>query len=314
MFEEEFQLRPCPVCGKEDYQEIDKFHGTYGIVKCDYCASVFINPCPTMNAIEYYYNNCACNEMLGKVYRKRAVSKSMIVSDRVAYLIEIIKKLLRSKKVGHKLKILEIGCSSGVFLSELKKGLLVEGILDLCELQGIDIDKGAINKNVDPDINLLTVSVEEFSKSNSSKFDLVVHFELIEHLLDPYQFMISIHEILNVSGVHHFHTPNAIGMDNVVMDWNSTRLLAHGIFPPMHINAFTTQNIVHFSLRSGFRIITVDTPGKLDVDIVRLMQDEINEGSHFKEIDTFSDEQLAVIQSWLQTLNACSHMRVTLEK
>jgi len=314
MFGNKFYLRPCPVCGKTDNQEIDKFHGAYGIVKCDYCASVFVNPCPTLNTLEYYYNNCVCNEMLGKVYRKRGLSKNLIISDRTVYIIEIIKKLLQSRKDDSLIKILEIGCGSGVFLSELKRGLSIEGLLDLCELQGVDIDQNAIQKSVDSCLNLFAASAEEFSKNNTSKFNLVIHFELIEHLSDPFQFMITIRQMLKTSGIHHFHTPNALGMDNVVMNWNSTRLLAHGIFPPMHINAFTTQNIVHFSLRSGFRVISVDTPGKLDVDIVRLMLDEVGEESPFREIKNFSDKQLAVIQTWLQSLNACSHMRVTLEK
>ena len=314
IFEDDFYLRPCPVCGNKGHQEIDKFHGAYGIVKCNYCSSVYINPCPTLDTLNYYYNNCACNEMLGEVYRKRTSPNNFIITGRTAYLIDLIKKLLNSRKEAGLIKILEIGCGSGVFLSELKAGLSIEGLLNQCELQGVDIDQNAIKKSVDSDLNLFAESVEEFSKNNTSKFDMVIHFELIEHLSDPFQFMTTIYQMLKPSGIHHFHTPNALGMDNVVMNWNSTRLLAHGIFPPMHINAFTTQNIVHFALRSKFRVLLIDTPGKFDVDIVRLMLDEVSDESSFKEIKNFSDEQLAVIQTWLQLLNACSHMRVTLER
>ena len=156
--------------------------------------------------------------------------------------------------------------------------------------------------------------VEKFAENNSDEFELVIHFELIEHLSDPFQFMLSINKLLKSSGVHHFHTPNALGMDNVALGWNSTRLLAHAIFPPMHINAFTTQNIVHFALRTGFNIVSIDTPGKLDVDITRLVSEELPKSSLFKSINHFTDEQLAVIQSWLQLLNASSHMRVNLAK
>ena len=121
-------------------------------------------------------------------------------------------------------------------------------------------------------------------------------------------------KLLKPSGAHHFHTPNALGMDNVALDWNSTRLLAHAIFPPMHINAFTTQNIVHFALRTGFNVVSIDTPGKLDVDIIKLMSEELTKQSNFKSINDFTDDQLAIIQGWLQLLNASSHMRVNLAK
>jgi 2-polyprenyl-3-methyl-5-hydroxy-6-metoxy-1,4-benzoquinol methylase len=313
-FNEDFEPRLCPVCGGNENEEIDKFHRSYGVVKCNHCASVFVNPCPTLEALEYYYNECSCNEMLGNVYRKRATSNNPIVSDRAIYIIDIIEKLLSSRKSNQAIKILEVGCSSGVFLAELKHGLAIKKLLDKCDLQGVDIDQNAVNKSVDPELDLIAMPVEKFSESNSSEFDLVVHFELIEHLSDPFQFMVSINKLLKPSGIHHFHTPNALGMDNVALGWNYTRLLAHGIFPPMHINAFTTQNIVHFALRSGFNVVSVDTPGKLDVDIVRLIDEELSDDSPFTAIKDFTEEQLAIIQSWLQFLNASSHMRVNLQK
>ena len=209
---------------------------------------------------------------------------------------------------------MEVGCNSGSFLAELKQELQRQKIYELCTLQGIDIDAKAVQKSVDPELNLFAVSAEEFVKNNYLEFDLVVHFELIEHLVDPFNFMISINDLLKESGFHYFHTPNANGMDNVALDFNSTRLLAHGIFPPMHINAFTVENIIHSSLRSGFKVISVGTPGMLDVDMVKLMTHEMDAKQTFSKISDFSDSQLATIQSWLVALKASSHMEVTLKK
>ncbi len=313
-FKDDFKFRECPVCGDNENHEIDKFHGAYGIVKCNRCASIFINPCPTLGALEYYYNSCHCNEMLGSVYRKRLTSKNQIISDRVVSIVDIVKNLLNSNESDRPIKILEVGCSSGVFLAELKQGLIAEGLLERCFLLGVDIDEKAIERSIDTDLNLVAMPVEKFAQDNSDEFELVIHFELIEHLSDPFQFMLSINKLLKSSGVHYFHTPNALGMDNVALGWNSKRMLAHGIFPPMHINAFTTHNITHFALRTGFKIISIDTPGNLDVDIVKSMADELNEDSVFKSIINFTEEQLAVLQGWLQVLNASSHMRINLEK
>ena len=107
-----------------------------------------------------------------------------------------------------------------------------------------------------------------FKKLPYEKYDLIIHFELHEHLRDPFAFMLSVHKLLLDDGLHHFCTPNMLGFDNVAIGYNGFRPLAHGIFPPMHLHSFTTQNIIHFSIRSGFKVAQLDTPGNFDVDIV----------------------------------------------
>lgn len=80
--------------------------------------------------------------------------------------------------------------------------------------------------------------------------------------------MVATKKLMSDGGLHHFHTPNALGMDNQALGYNSFRALAHGIFPPMHLQAFTPQNIGHFAMRSGYSIVQMDTPGNFDVDMV----------------------------------------------
>jgi hypothetical protein len=79
-FGSDFDDRECPVCASNHYNEIDKFHESYGVAKCNQCAPVFVNPCPTLNALQYYYNHCKCNEMLGEAYRNRLFSNKPIIS------------------------------------------------------------------------------------------------------------------------------------------------------------------------------------------------------------------------------------------
>ena len=61
---------------------------------------------------------------------------------------------------------------------------------------------------------------------------------------------------------------NALGLDNQAIGYNEFRPLAHGIFPPMHLQAFTTQNITHFLLRANFEVKDISTPGNFDIDII----------------------------------------------
>ena len=107
---------------------------------------------------------------------------------------------------------------------------------------------------------------------------------------------------------------NFYGFDNVAVGYNKTRLLAHSIFPPMHLNAFSPSSIPMFALRSLFDVVSIETPGIFDVDIVKLSCDELDDNSLFQSIKLFDDNQLAHIQSWLQALKASVHMEVVLKK
>jgi 2-polyprenyl-3-methyl-5-hydroxy-6-metoxy-1,4-benzoquinol methylase len=310
-FSSDFKDRPCPICGHSEKKELEKFHATYSIKECSFCMTQYVSPSPTKAALTYYYNECKCNAMFGELLRTRHNTQNTILSERVSYTLSLITKQLESKG---SLKILEIGCNSGTFLSELKQGLLKLNLLPKCQLEGIDIDKTAINKNVDPSIKLFSGDIDSFSNDGSKKYDLLIHFELIEHLESPFEFMRSAFQLLNSGGVHHFHTPNANGLDHRALGYNSFRALAHGIFPPMHLQAFTPQNIMHFAIRSGFKLLEVDTPGNFDVDLVKefLPKSDINSPYHF--IKDIPEEYLAVFQHWLKLLNASSHMRCTLIK
>jgi 2-polyprenyl-6-hydroxyphenyl methylase/3-demethylubiquinone-9 3-methyltransferase len=309
-FSDEFITRSCPVCNDHAKEKLPSFHNLYGVVRCQNCLTQYVDPCPSLNALAFYYNTCSCNALLGKLYRSRHNSGNLILSDRTQYIIDLIKTYFEP---GKHLNILEIGCSSGAFLSELKDALTSQKLPYQYTLHGIDIDEQAIKKSVDTDISLQAISAESYSEHSTEKYDLVLHFELIEHLSDPHSFMKSIKSLLNHGGLQHFHTPNANGFDNQAMGYNDFRALAHGLFPPMHLQAFTPQNLTHFALRSGFQMVNMDTPGNFDVDIVvnTLPKDS---NSPFRFIHNFTQDQLAIVQSWLKLLCGSSHLRCTLRR
>jgi len=308
-FSREFEIRACPICGEDESIPIDKFNDQYGITKCTKCSSIFVNPSPNIEALDYYYNNCDCNRQLGELYKDRAKKKGLILSERTYKVFTLITKLLERKPY---INVLEVGCGSGAFLHHLKLLLEENKRSHAVNIVGIDIDAFEVSNPVDKDVNIYHSSAEEFVDRSKLKFDLVVHFELIEHLYDPFVFCRALHELLEDQGLMYFHTPNALGLDNQVLSYNDFRPLAHGIFPPMHLNSFTTVNVMTFLIRSGFRVNEIETPGNFDVDIIRQFN---NPDSHLSVINDITDEKsLAIIQYLIKELGASSHLAVLASK
>jgi 2-polyprenyl-6-hydroxyphenyl methylase / 3-demethylubiquinone-9 3-methyltransferase len=309
-FGSSFFYRLCPICGEDDYIHLEKFINLYEICQCKFCNSEYVNPVPNIEALSYYYNVCENNRLFAELNIKRQ-NKDFRVDSRVDFLKGFLEKIISRKKY-EKIKILEIGCNNGTFLSSLKKFISSINAESIVDLYGIDIDQKLIKDNYDDSINLHVLPAERLQELNV-KFDMILHFELIEHLQDPVAFAKSIYQNLVKGGLTIFTTPNSLGLEVKSVGYNKTRLLAHSIFPPMHLNAFNTQNILLFANLNNFKLRSIDTPGRLDMDLISQVSEELKD-DNLKKITLYDEETKAYFQYLLSYLNSSSHMRVVLEK
>ena len=305
-YSKDFVTRVCPYCESDQFKKVDEFHNMYGICQCRKCNSSFVNPVPSIEAISDYYENCKCNRQLSQVIKKRYNSNDFINDDRVQLVCSQIDKVVARKK--SKISILEVGCNNGAFLSKLQQALDLKYKGFSFELDGVDIDSDAINNPVNRELNLMHGLAEDISDTCTNKYDLIIHFELIEHLIDPISFVNSIYKMLKSEAIMVFTTPNILGLDNQALGYNKTRYLAHGLFPPMHLNAFSTQNIVHFLATNGFMVDEIETPGMLDIDMLNLCIGEIDK-SVFQSIAHLDQNMRALIQEFLVEMKVSSHMQ-----
>jgi len=308
-----FDKRSCPVCGGEDSTREDDFHGMYGIDLCGTCSSLFVNPAPSIDALSDYYENCLCNRQLSSVIKKRYDNNDLINDDRVQLLLDVMQGIFEQSTPGKVVKILEVGCNNGAFLSKLKQALEKNYAPDTFELHGVDIDSTAVGSPVDDSLKLFHGFAEDISHEHKDTYDIVLHFELVEHLIDPRGFVSSIHEMLLQNGTMVFTTPNILGLDNQALSYNGMRYLAHGMFPPMHINAFSTENIGHFLISTGFSVEEIATPGKFDVDMLMQCSGDLKE-SLFQDVTNMEEGNRALLQALLARLNVSSHMQCVARK
>jgi len=301
--------RPCPVCGDRRHSELESFHGAYHIALCCRCATPYVNPVPGSEALADYYGASPCNRMLHKVVRKRNERNQEPISDeRVTRGLGLIAPHVGAGIVN----VLEIGCGSGSFLSRFNRASTEKFGAGEVECVGVDIDANAIASCYDEDLTLVHAPVEDFAEKREGRFRLLFFFELIEHLADPFAFLQKALRLLAPGGHALFTTPNKDGLEMLV-GYNSPRLLAHAVFPPMHLNAFGTSNIAHLVLRSGFDLCALETPGSLDVDIVTLSRDYLDEEGLIALAD-LDDGAKGLFQYLLARTNASSHMRLVVRK
>ena len=309
-FKSDFQCRPCPICGQDEYINLEKFINLYDVCKCKICNSEYVNPVPSIDALSYYYNKCENNKLFAKLNITRQM-KDFRLDSRIDFIKKFVEKIISRKNEG-RINILEIGCNNGTFLSLLNEFISSIGAQSKIDLYGIDIDKSVIENTVDKSLNLHVLPAEQIEELNI-KFDMIFHFELIEHLRDPVSFINSIYENLFDGGFVIFTTANSLGLEIKAIGYNKTRLLAHSIFPPMHLNAFNTQNILLFANKNKFKLRNIETPGKLDMDLLTTVSDEL-EDENLKEIALMDEKTKAYFQYLTSYLNSSSHMRVVFEK
>ena len=152
------------------------------------------------------------------------------------------------------LRVLDVGCGSG-FLARLA---LEQGALDSV---GLDIEKPregfgphAAWTFVQADLDRANWQVELLSKS----FDLILAFDIIEHLRSPVAFLEQCRALLQSQGKLFLTTPNVQSLERILhpKTWS-------GAFDPQHRILFSPYSLKFLMARTGFRTLNLSAPMRL---------------------------------------------------
>lgn len=93
--------------------------------------------------------------------------------------------------------------------------------------------------------------------------DVVVAFEVIEHLHDPSRFVAMAARLVRPGGLLVLSCPNARGFDIQTLGADSLAV------DPEHVNLFTPESLGGLIASHGFTVVSSTTPGRLDAEFVR---------------------------------------------
>ncbi len=226
----------CNLCKSGEYSkfiELDNYR--FGrmdnrtiLVKCFHCGLVFQTPRPTLAEMESHYPP-SYEPFLSK---GRIISNSYFINRFYKYGIEKRCSFITDYKNSGRL--LEIGCGSGEFLNAIAQN-------PNWEIYGLERNQGAANIACQEyGLNVYACSLDERS-FQSSYFDAVVLWDVLEHLHDPMSTLHEIHRILKPDGLIVLRVPNLASWDAKIFGkyWA-------GFDAPRHLSQFLKQ--------TGFKI------------------------------------------------------------
>ena len=119
--------------------------------------------------------------------------------------------------------------------------------------------------------------------------------------------------VLRPKGYLSIATPNGEGFDFKILKEQTGN-----ITPPEHLNYFNTLSIDILLCRVGYEIISIDTPGILDVDIILRKKDagfKVNDKNEYLDFLLGQEESiLKEFQRFLSDNKLSSHMLIMAKK
>jgi 2-polyprenyl-3-methyl-5-hydroxy-6-metoxy-1,4-benzoquinol methylase len=238
----EFEIIACPLCGNENYQEQYSFsdtRGSFAIVVCTHCQLQFLNPRPTELTIGDYYNAAEYTPFLSSGNNAGLFSKaySLVRKWSVRW------KRKRVESCRRKGSVLDVGCGTGEFLSEMTshgwEGAGLEPSPEASEFArrrfNLKIETGTVG--------------EAGLKKFHGTFDVITLWHVLEHVHHPKEAMEQIKGLLNDDGWLIIAVPNISSYDASVYqkDWVA-------LDPPRHLFHYTAHTMEKLMSESGFRI------------------------------------------------------------
>jgi 2-polyprenyl-3-methyl-5-hydroxy-6-metoxy-1,4-benzoquinol methylase len=230
----------CPLCGGRDASDFvqapDRFNlriQMYTLVRCAHCTCVWLAAPPAPAEMSFHY---------GEDYHDAIVkSGESSAAVRWGQPRELISKF---KQGGN---ILDIGCSSGGFLSTLNTANW--------KLHGIEIAPETAEKA------RLATGAEIFTGEATrapfepNSFDVITSFDVLEHVYDPSRFLGKVLEWLKPGGIYYVALPN---IDSWESHWFGSYW--YGLELPRHLFHFSPKSLAFVTKALGFEQEFIITP------------------------------------------------------
>ena len=299
----EFVEVTCPACGSSDKKPKYVKNGLR-YMTCTQCQTFYVTPRPPPAVLDWFYsgspNYAYWNEHIFPA--SEAARRERIFVPRVDRLVEICRKYGVATD-----SLLEVGAGFGTFCSELMSRKIFSRVV------GIEPTPGLAESCRARGVEIIEKPIEHIDVADTSLFNVVASFEVIEHLFDPALFIVRMLALLQPGGLIMLTCPNGQGFDIQTLGTVSDTV------DHEHLNYFNPHSLSRLLAANGLEVLESFTPGKLDAELVR---NKVLDGAFDLQGQPFLQKVLvdeweirgAAFQDFLQATGASSNLWVVAQK
>lgn len=286
----------CPVC-----RVLGKFYfkkDNFDYEMCRNCSSIYNSPRTSSETFKKYYSHSISAKFWSNVFYKRTSQKriKMIWQPKAKLAASFFDKSRADN-------LIDIGAGYGLFLDEIKKNTN----LRTYAIEPSGSMANALNSKEHICINGY---VEDLAKKDMPLGNnFFTCFEVLEHVHDPNFFLKKINSFLKKNEMLLLTTLSGKGLDIDVLGKSSK-----SIQPPYHINFFNPYSIKILLEKNNYKVINIQTPGKLDINILENNYSKIKNNFWKTFIKNSSLSEKKKMQKFLVRNNLSSHMLVVAKK
>jgi 2-polyprenyl-3-methyl-5-hydroxy-6-metoxy-1,4-benzoquinol methylase len=287
----------CPACGAQGACVFSK-HG-FSYEECPACQTLFVSPRPPApDFFRYYQESDSARFFATTFYRETAEARrEKLWRPKAAKVKEVLQKY----GVGQ-YAVIDIGGGYGILAEEYERltGTPVTVIepgstsAEICRQKGLSVVEEFLEH---VDAGQLPAGPKAF-----------VSFELFEHLHDSEVFLRQLITLMHPGDVFFFTTLSGMGVDIQVL-WEESKSISL-----QHLNFFNPKSVCMLLERHGFRVLQVDTPGRLDIDILYNNQTKITDRFWRNLLASATQEEMQRWQDFVADQGRSSHMHVICQR
>lgn len=221
----------------------------FSLFRCAKTGFIYANPRLQPQSASEYFSSAA----VAKYFEIVENPESMAFRQKNNY--EPIARFLK-ERMPAKARLMEIGCGGGAFLEVLRD---VAGF----EVSGVEIADGAVPFWKKRNLTVHKTMIEDF-EIPSAGFDVVLMWSVMDHFYDPLAALRKCNEILKPGGHIFIGNVNTDGFDHQILGFDSATFS-----PPGRVNYYSIKALARHLDLCGFEVVDTETPGVLDVDMVR---------------------------------------------